>query len=260
MSFEVGYTMMEGKLDLAAQFAKLSWTDKGDNGYDITEPDGNTIISFRGRYWNEMNQKVTLIPHFDVMFGKVAGKNYDYWEEGDDDDNVVTDKEEEKITSFDLGIGMNYTPASGILAVADFGIAYEKWTEKYTDVEDDETEEWTGTYFYLPYFRIGLDAVVFNWMDVRLGATSYWERYSSKNEYANGIAFKRENKRNSVYNTAYLGLGFHWGNFYIDTYMDPQILLDGFEFIRGNNQYEAETYDWDYRRMNYQVSLKYDMF
>ena len=46
-----------------------------------------------------------------------------------------------------------------------------------------------------------------------------------------------------------LGAGFHWGNFYADTYINPSMITEGFNFISG------ESFP-----MNYQVSLKYKMF
>ena len=56
-------------------------------------------------------------------------------------------------------------------------------------------------------------------------------------------------KYNYVDNETYLGAGLHWGNFFIDGYVDPMMITDGFYFLSGNST------DWAY-----QVSLKYRMF
>lgn len=237
--FGFGLTAMQNKLDVAADIAFLSWTN-AYYGEDITEPDGNMILDLNGRYWYEVDQKITLVPHANISYYKVAGKDED-------------EKLEYKYTAFDAGLGLNYTPAAGIMAIGDFGFLYEKYQDTYTYEEDEETDK--DNYFTLPYFRIGLDAVVFNWMDLRLGCTSYWVNETNESDPGD---WKETEKYVETY--TFLGTGFHWGNLTLDTYMDPAILLDGFEFIRGNNQ---DTDDWDsdeYRRMNYQVSLKYNMF
>ncbi|MEW5924822.1 MAG: hypothetical protein AB1746_12635 [Candidatus Zixiibacteriota bacterium] len=249
--FDLGLTMNQGKVDLAAGVAFLSWTDKYENGHDITKPDGNMEFYFQGRYFHEIDQKMTVVPHGKFTYGKVANKYFDDYDL-DTDYDVVTDKYEEKYMIFDAGIGLNYTPATGILAVGDIGVALESEKDKDQTLEDDDT--WTVyeekyTWFTLPYFKIGLDAVVFNWMDLRMGATSYWTNEKYTEDVPASTPYSNEEKWNYVWNQTYLGAGFHWGNFIIDTWINPEIVLNGFNFISGESQ-----------EMNYQVSFKYNMF
>lgn len=258
-AFDFGYTMNQGKVDLAAGIALLSWTDRGYNGHDVTEPDGNMMFYFQGRYFHEVDQKMTIVPHGKFMYGKVANKEYDDWDQTTDFD-IVTDLNEYKMMVLDGGLGLNYTPAAGILAIADFGIAFEQDKEKLGDIISSdpleyETREYKTTWFTLPYFKIGLDAVVFNWMDLRMGATSYWENEKETNDYpadyysTGDPAFTNEYKWSYVSNSTYLGAGFHWGNLLIDAQINPEIIINGFNFISGESQ-----------QMNYQVSFKYNMF
>ncbi len=255
-SFDFGLTMKDGKLDLAAGLALLSWTNTGFNGHDRTEPDGNMMFHLRGRYFHEVDQKITLVPHGGFEYWKLAGKEYDDWQLAEDF-GVVTDQDEYKGITFDAGLGLNYTPAAGIMAIGDFGIEFVNETDTYEDLVDDEWEsrEYKYTWLTLPYFKIGIDAVVFDWMDLRMGATSYW--VNQKNEYDypadyytdGDPAFTNEYKYSDVENTVYIGAGFHWGNLFIDTHINPEMILNGFNFISGREE-----------TMNYQVSLKYNMF
>jgi len=243
--FGLGLTAMQNKLDISADVAFLSWKNY-HNGADISKPDGNMVIQLNGRYWYEVDQKVTLVPHGSVMNVKFAAK--------DDDDY----KWQEKYMVFDAGLGMNYNAAAGIMAIGDFGIQYAK--EEYKESYDGDEAKDKYTYVSLPYFRVGLDAVVFNWMDLRLGAVSYWTNYKHDTDPSSSKVTEKY-----VETYTFLGAGFHWNNLTLDAYVDPAILLDGFDFISGGESgyyggYDSDLDYYDYNGMNYQVSLKYNMF
>lgn len=247
--FDLGLTMMEGKMDLAGGIAFMSWTDKGFNGHDTTKPDGNMMFYAQGRYFYEVDQKITLVPHGQFTYAKIASKEFGNWR-ADADYDQVDYKYEEKYMVLDAGLGLNYTPAAGILATGDFGVAFESEKDKDQYYEEDggtwDTFEGKYTWFTLPYFKIGLDAVVFNWMDLRMGAVSYWNNEKDTYDYAD---YSYERKWSYTSNSTFLGAGFHWGNFIIDTYINPDIVLNGFNFISGEDE-----------QMNYQVTFKYNMF
>jgi hypothetical protein len=251
-AFDLGLTAMEDKLDIAAGVGFLSWTDQGANEHDRTKPDGNMMMYARGRYFYEADQKVTVVPHAGLMYAKLGNKVYDNWDQATDYDQE-TDKNKDKWMTIDLGCGMNYTPAAGILAIGDIGIMFENEKETYEYLTGTDTW-YTNTYkdkwFTLPYFKIGLDAVVFDWMNLRMGGTSYWETAKAENEYETSTTPNTEKTTwGYVSNDTYLGAGFHWGNLKIDTYICPQLILEGFNFISGENN-----------SMNYQVSVQYQMF
>jgi len=221
----------------------------------------------RGRYWKEMNQKITIIPHAEITREKYGNKQYNYMDLNEDDRTKVLGQKENTIMTIDFGLGMNYNPTAKILAIADIGVAFVKDNEKYKQWNLDDSlvtdNEYKYSTTYLPYIKIGLEGEVFKWLDARLGAASYWRKYTYESDYGqggvDGGAYTQKYSSSYPYNSSYMGLGFHWGNFYIDTYMDPAIILDGFEFIRGNNQYEEEYWYGQDRRMNYNVTLRYDM-
>ena len=96
----------------------------------------------------------------------------------------------------------------------------------------------------MPFWSIGLEADVFKWMDVRFGAVSDWTSY--KTEMPN--TFEETEKWPD--NRTYVGFGFHWGRLHVDTYTDPELFLEGFDFISGNGSSD----------MNLYISALYEMF
>ena len=257
----LGLTMMENKLDLAAGIEILTFTYKNtyyspDTGnYDYYKPEGNNTMFLRGRYFHEYSPTYTFVPHAEVKMGK-----YEY---SQNDWNVADEAEEMdysykyNLTAFELGVGMHYTPATKVLAVIDFGFMYAGMKEEYTntiydsDTSYTEMDEEKWTYTMLPYFKVGLEAEVFSWMDLRLGATSYWTKYSNEETLYNDSLTTTYTEK-YPYNHTYLGLGFHWNRLHVDTYVDPELFLDGFYFLSGTDSKVAG--------MNFQISAKYDMF
>jgi hypothetical protein len=221
-----GLTPKNDQWDVSAMFQFGSWTDNFADGSTDTEADGYYDVALMGRYFMNSGPNYTWIPHAAVMTGKHGVK----WNDGDDQYGT-------KMTGFNLGLGLNYTPANNVLAVFDFGLHYMKIKEY------DETEEY---YEYsdmsIPYFKIGMDADVFKWLDVRFGGVTYW--YSEKDKFDTD-----EEKWAGAWNELYLGFGMHFGRLHIDTYADPEIFTDGFYFLSG----ESED-------MNYQLSVLYEMF
>ena len=246
MEFIFGLTPNNGKLDLSAGIGFLSWKDLNNAGTDRTKPKGNLLFGLAARYFYEYDQKTTLVPHFGFVYEKEGIERYADNADLTDLDRTDTYKE----MSIDLGCGLNYTPMAGVLAIGDFGFMYEKSSDKYepsgtgVTVHEDKYTDMT-----VPYFRIGLEANVLKWLDVRMGGTSCWGRDKEENEYSGAENYSYVYKYNYVDNETYLGAGLHWGNFFIDGYVDPEVVTDGFYFLSGNST------DW-----SYQVSLKYKMF
>jgi hypothetical protein len=131
-----------------------------------------------------------------------------------------------------MGIGQIYAPSEAVEACIDAGLALSNYKEDYADVGAPANNyEYKENNTVIPYFKLGLDGEVFNWMDVRLGATSHWVRYKQETVQGTGLD---ELWQNYASNETYLGFGFHFGNLQVDTWTDPQLFLDGFDFISGN--------------------------
>ncbi len=221
----VGLTEANGQWDVALNFGVGSYTDINDTGFTANEGDGISKIGFYGRYFKTRNPNYTTIYHVGIMSEKYGEKN-----------NLSNTSFSDKTVSLDVGCGINYTPSSHVLAVFDFGIMYSKTTEEQTGSSDRDTKN-----FMLPYFKLGMDGKVFNWLDLRFGATSYWN--NTKREFESQSYSTKD-----ATNMTYLGLGFNWGHLHVDTEADPELFLDGPNFLSGQNN-----------RMYWKMSVTYDM-
>ena len=226
---------LTGKWDVAATFGFGGWTDKDPDGVKESEPDGYYDLTLEGRYFWVQNPKITFVPHASVWMNKSGFKSY---YEGELDETHTLSE-----TAFELGMGMNYVTGPDLLAVLDFGFTYvnDKFEHEYVINEDSTaTYEVKTKYLYLPYVQIGVEGSVFDWMDIRFGATSYWLTESEEDDYSLTYAE----------NATYLGFGFHFGRLHVDTYADPELFMDGFNFISGAND----------NHMNLEISALYELF
>ena len=230
----IGLTSTAGDWDIAADFVFGFLTDKDIGGQVQTEKDSYYDFSVGGRLFYQYNPSYTLVPHASASIGEhglaAAGAPAG-------DTNTYSQ------TYFELGCGLNYEPAQNVLAVMDIGFRYHKIRHEATSGgTTSDLEETTTT---IPYFKLGLDADVFKWMDIRFGVTSNWD--NNKEDINNGTAVGQL-KEGYASNATYLGFGFHWGRLHVDTYTDPNLFLDGFNFITGTTN-----------NMNFQISAVYEM-
>jgi hypothetical protein len=268
---------MEKKLELAVGLAMTSWTDKEyyidyfhtvpDTIYgDYSKPDGNIDLTFNARYWMDPMGKYTLIPHFsfvsskqglDYHPGRMDSAFYDVQSIVYRTNTVY----EDKYSGFNLGLGMNYEASEKVLVVGDIGMWLETDKEKesyqFTDVVDidgtptlvavDTTLEDKWNWTSLPYFRLGIDAEVFKWLDLRAGVETWWvgRKYQpAKDSYEYVYEGMIERKIGDVETDTYLGAGFHWNNLTLDAQMDPQFLTNGPYFISGDNEDGYSDFAW----------------
>ncbi|MBU8934982.1 MAG: hypothetical protein KOO62_13430 [candidate division Zixibacteria bacterium] len=247
--FSFGLTPDNGVWDLAAVIGMGSWTDENGAGEAETEKDGFSDLALKGRYFYQMNPTCTFIPHVGLAHSKRGLKNNVMDGVGiagnaSSLDYTLSDKS----TMIDLGVGLNYTPANNVFGVFDFGFMLSKQKREmdttasfvadpgFTYVNEQDITTW-----FFPYLKIGLDADIFKWLDIRMGATSYWTSESDE------IGVAKVNARYPE-NATYLGFGFHFNRLHIDTQADPELFLNGFNFISGEN-----------KAMNFRISATYEM-
>jgi len=246
-TFGLGLTeATSGQWDVSVHFMTGGWTNKNMDGDKLNEPSGFYDLGMAARYFWVRSPKITFVPHVQAGIGKRGVKDF-----GAMPDTLTTDdtKDEYSRTAFDIGFGMNYTPGPDMLAVIDFGFAMESVKVKYSGdgYTVDQRGEEKETYLVFPYMKLGFEGEVFSWMDVRAGGiTSLW---TSKDKWESD--FEVDETWDDDWVQTYLGLGFHWGRLYLDTYMDPQIVTEGFNFISGTD-FAAP--------MNWSVSMVYEMF
>jgi len=243
--YTIGLGLTEGtsgKWDLGLRFMTGGWTNEREDGEKINEPSGFMDVSLNGRYFWVYNPRITFVPHASFGIGKRGVE--ELYSETTATDNV---KAEWSGMMFDLGFGMNYTPAPNMLAVLDFGFSRESQKGEFSgDTTAIEVGEHKESYFVFPYMKLGFEGEVLSWMDIRAGG--YTTLWSSVEKVESD--FVVDEKWNTPSMQTYLGFGFNWGKLYLDTYTDPEILLNGFNFISGNDQ----------GHLNWMVSMVYEMF
>ena len=247
-TFNVGLTEgTSGQWDVGLSFMTGTWTNEW-NDTTFSEPDGYYDLALAGRYFMVRNPKITMVPHVAFTIGKRGVKFPGDPGDSDDDMGVKYSR-----TGFELGWGMNYTPAPNMLAVFDIGLQYEK-IKTDGSLGSDEEELGTDTWFSFPYIKIGFEGEVFSWMDIRAGANGSLWTSKQKEEYTEYGDYPNETWTwDYAYNETYLGFGFHWNRLYLDTYTDPELLLKGFDFINGSDYYDSGN-------MNWMVSMTYELF
>jgi hypothetical protein len=236
--FGFGLSVLEEKLDLAVEYAMTSWKDDDyyagpDEVVEDTKPSGNADLIFRARYWMDPMGKYTLVPHFAFMMLNEGMEDY-AWNAANSAWELVY---EEKFnnTVFDLGIGVNYDASENVLVATDVGFAMvnSKSETDYTDVAIDDEED-KDDYRGLPYFRLGIDAYVFKWLDFRAGVVSASINYNIKEQ---NDTIDRTYSWTTT--ETFLGAGLNWGSFMIDLSLDPEFILEGPNFLSGENTDDA---------------------
>ncbi|MEW5993640.1 MAG: hypothetical protein AB1744_04500 [Candidatus Zixiibacteriota bacterium] len=227
--FAFGLTVGGGMTDLAAGVMFMTWTDHGTNpadstAYDETKPKGNYLLYGSARHFWQVTPTYTVVPHADLYVGKNEAEYY----------ALVAGQAELQQSDtynwfgFEVGTGLQYAPSNDAMAVIDFGFQYQKLDGDFDNAATGLVEASSKT-LTIPFFRAGADLKVFNWMDARFGATSYWDRNTLEADLPDDFTMNYAN------NETYLGFGFHWGNLHVDTYTDPEVFLNGFDFLTGQS-------------------------
>ncbi len=279
LEIALGATAMEGKLDVALTVGFSSW-NREDNfvdpiglagapadtsfaPYDEATSDGDMDFDFIARYFYERTDQWTLVPHLSFTKGK-EGRIDQGWYGVDENGDLADDlyalyqsgESEYKYSDISIGVGTNFQASEDVMTVSDVGINLRSSSREYLyftapDYIDPADPALVGTktarnlyedtWHVVPYFKVGLDAAVRDWLDLRMGAVSEWNSHENtreSNNYNDTIP-TRSRTRYGVLTRTYLGAGFHWGDMEIDALLEPAFLNNGPEFITG-----AETSDW----------------
>jgi hypothetical protein len=255
LSVSLGITLPGQNIDLSAGFAKLSWTDKAymntSGGYvytEMTKPSGGTSFWLRGRKFIAAwpNSEFTFVPHAMFSSAKIGIERYD------NDNNVDLDiTDTHKRFGLRAGAGLQWNPNPDATCLIDFGFDYDKITWDYENLNDTSgfsnsngTEKITS----LPYFKLGAEGKVFDWLWARLGSTSYWANESDKWESGNPALPTEEWKYSWPENETMLGLGFVFNRLHVDCNVNPRLFIEGLNFISGGNE-----------QMNFNFTALYDL-
>jgi hypothetical protein len=201
--------------EAGAFLGTVSWEEKDEDGETIVESDGTLALGLLGRYW-------------------YAGLALTSWGETAGDT-----KTESTAFVLGLGVGVNHHATESVMAVADAGMMISGGTDKIENATDFE-ESWARV--SVPYFRLGVEADVFKWMDFRMGAAKFWNAWAIEEDdgdkYAEGWADT----------DLYVGAGFHFRNLDIDAMIDPGFFQRGPYFVSGSSgnltQMVSVRYTW----------------
>ena len=224
--YEIGFGIspMQQKMDIGFGVAFTSWTEKEWNGvdalYDQSKPKGNMDIMLSARYWMDPMDKCVLVPHLGIMYSKEGVEGYDT-------DNTLLGTYTTKETAIDLGLGMNYEASEDVLVVTDFGFMLDSYKSE-TEIPGNPTVEYKESYKSIPYFKIGIDAKVLSWMDVRAGVSSYWDSYTWE-----PVSSRKYTSKYASTDT-FFGAGFHWGDLDLDVSVEPEFMQNGPYFVTGS--------------------------
>jgi hypothetical protein len=226
-NIQAGLTLADGMMDIAGGFTTMSWTDElnvvGDDATEIrTEPSGNVMIDLLGRYWMEMDDDWTGVPHVEIKYMKQGLDDVDEF-------NPDNDPVEFRWTDLMIGIGygLNYEPTDNVLLAGDAGLQMANM--KYEINDGSSTDESKDTRIHLPYFRIGFEAGLLSWLTGRVGVESIWDWGKIE-----GFDTEEITVRNAKTQT-FAGVTFNWGNWLIDAGLNNDFLSEGPYFIGGDS-------------------------
>lgn len=206
MGIQLGYTLTEQMIDLALGFETAGFTNKAD-GSTVSEPDGMSSLRFDGRWMWDYSETAMLVPN--ISFQSTS-------------DNIK-DGNEISTSHMKIGAGHNWWPTDNALVIFDFGL--EMNSSKVTPPTGSEA---TNSDNYMPYWRIGAETKVFEWLDARAGAERFWE---SMVEAGDTPAEETWGRANTY---TYLGASVHWNRLLFDLLVSPDFVQGGPYFVSGN--------------------------
>ena len=128
-----------------------------------------------------------------------------------------------------LGAGNNMNISDDVLVVTDIGLNFGPSETESSMKGADATTKYP--YTVLPYFGLGLEAQIRDWLDIRIGANKAWV----KEGYEPDESTASDPQETSGYagEAFYLGAGFHFGKLDIDAQINPNLILNGPYFVSG---------------------------
>jgi len=198
-----GLTFME-TLETSLQFGMLSWEQKNAAGDKVAENEGGTQIMIMARWWHEMNEGMTLVPHFVFDMNSSGVKPAGGGSTKDD------------MTLIDLGVGYNMKIAEKAMMVEDFGVQFV--SHKVGDVEMSDN--------LLPYFKGGMEVAVSEKFTFRFGGVKEWTTDTEKDG-------NKEHNTSGASTRMYIGGAYVRGPFVMDMNVEPAIFTNGPYILSG---------------------------
>lgn len=217
-----------------------------------------TDFQFDGRLMLGLTEWWELVPALSFRAGSFMavdlanlGSGLVYNNVSSDRDQAYESDVELAWTSFDLGVAGHFKPldhvdfwlATGI-QVGSMDFKYVHLTEENPNGEPPvirdhglETFEESLSITVLPYFKTGLEAKVFSWLDLRVGVVKF-----VRSDKVSVFQEDKQEAKNLVNNDAtqdrpffdyFIGLAAHYEGFFLDMQLDPEWIRRGPNFLSG---------------------------
>jgi len=218
-----GMTFME-TLETSLQFGMLSWEAKNAAGDKVAENDGGTQIMLMARWWHEMSEGMTMIPHFTFDMNSGGSKP------------AAGGSTTDEMTTIDLGVGHQFKIGEKAICIEDFGVKFVSGTHDAAGVKTDMSTN------LLPYFKGGMETPLTEHWIFRFGGVKEWTSNSTKTG-------NNEHNTSGAATRMYLGAGYVRGPFSMDMNVEPALFTNGPYIISGKGGAWASqvsmSYTWD---------------
>jgi len=232
----VGFNLNANLLEINAFYRSISFTNEvlGPAPNDpITEKDGGSDIGIAARYMIAYNNMVTLVPAFTYRSLNISETVTATVPPG------VGNGEENKTTGWDLGIGCNTVPLSGVEFLTSLGVRSITYQDTDTTTTPPPIQDESAK--HLPYISFGADIQLKNWLAMRVGANKTWDTETDKTTTP-------ETKESMASFTYMLGAGIMVGDVQFDVEVTTDWLSAGPYFLSGSSAGDMFGY----------ISFKYD--
>jgi hypothetical protein len=209
----IGLGSSFGDLDMAMD---LIYGALNDQSKDVGGGDGHFEMGIVGRYTSNVAPGVDAIPYlaFDMHSKSVKSGG-----------SITNDSS----FGFDLGSDLKIQPANDIYIYPGVGLSFAMATAG-PDSGQSET-----TTFIFPYFGIGLDAKINEWLDFRMGASQHDSMVTTEacpvGSSSCESAITTKNSDVALVYTA--GFGLHFADLTVDMNLNPQFFNNGLYMVNG---------------------------
>jgi hypothetical protein len=222
IGIKLGASGLDNKaLDLALGFEVASFQDD-ENGATVLKNDGSMSVGFVGRYWYQYSEQSALIPVLAVTDFVDGAKG----------PGTPTPGAKASTLMLKIGAGHNWVPKENLLVLFDFGFLVNSTKWKFTNGgfgSHTGTKDFTEQTNTLPYWRLGVESKIFDWLNGRVGAEKNWLMES------NDLDLQGKPSTSTVVTSTFLGATAHWNRLIIDLLVSPTFINNGPYFISGGN-------------------------
>ena len=232
----VGFNINANMLELNAYYRSISfkYEELGATTTDpIREKDAGNEMGLAARYLIAYNSMVTLVPQFMYRTQKISETVTATVPPG------LGEGEENKMTFWDLGVGCNTVPLSGVEFLTSLGV--RQFSFEGTDTSGILFD---GSFKHFPYIQFGADIQVKSWLSMRVGAAKVWEAGEDKTPPTPDTKFAQDGFEYSI------GAGIMVGDVQFDADVRTSWLTDGPYFLSGEDGgdlFVNLSFKYDYR-------------